>query len=997
MRFLLLFFILVGHCAFAQTKEISGTVTDGSNMPLPGVNILIKGTSNGTQTDFDGNYTINAATGDILVFSYVGFTNQEIAVGSSSQINATMEAGEALEEVLVVGYGTSTRRNLTDNVASISSDEINEIPVPSIQSTLAAKAAGVQVTQVNGKAESGIKIRVRGVSTISSSQEPLYVIDGIPLINSDENVNDSPINPLISLNPNDIQSIEILKDASSAAIYGARGSNGVVLITTKRGKAGVTKISLNTSYGWSKETNRRDFLNTAQYVDLFSEAYVNSGYTLEDAYADFTDLAGGDEAAWREGTVNTDWQDLIFVDGAVSDLNLNISGGSEKTQFFMSLGHNRTDGIIRGNDLERYNFRANVDHTISDQFKVGLTSSIARTEINRLANDNQFATPVQAIAQLPFTRPFEDNGLPNPNTLYYNFLNQVVNAENKTKIWRAIANAYGQYEILPSLSFRSELGYDLNVQTSQTFSGKLTESQSVGGFAEANSVQNEKYVLNNYFTLNEALSDAINLEATAGMSFEEDRRDIQFVQGQGFPSDDLRTVDSAAEIVGGGSSRTGFTFLSYFGRANLDILNKYLFKASLRYDGSSRFGVNEQYGLFPAASGAWIISDEDFLNESETLSLLKLRASWGVTGNADIGNFASRSLFGGAAYSGRPALTPTQLGDPSLKWENTVQYDFGLDYGILNNRISGEIDYYNKKTTDLLLDEPIPSTSGFTTITRNVGELKNTGVEFVLNTKNIVSEDFNWSSSFNISYNKNEIVSLPGGDIISGQNIVREGEVLGSLFMVEFAGADPENGDALFVLNTLNPDGTRDRSLTNEFNDASRVVVASPFPDIIAGFTNNMYFKNFDFSFTFQGQSGASIYNSGGRFQSASADYYDNQSLDQLNRWQNPGDITNVPQARLFGANGTQNSSRYLQNADFIRLRNISFGYTLPESFTSKSNIDRLRIYLTGVNLLTITNYDGYDPESTYDIQANSSINVGNAFYSAPPAKTFTLGLSLDF
>ncbi len=996
-RFLFLLLVFTTHCLFAQTKTVTGTVTDNNGMPLPGVNIVEKGSSTGTQTDFDGKFSLDVAEGTILIFSYVGFSNQEIEVGSLDTINVKMEAGEALDEVLVVGYGTSTRRKLTDNVASVSSDEINEVPVPSVQSTLAAKAAGVQVTQVNGKAESGIKIRVRGVSTISSSQEPLYVIDGIPLINSDENINDSPINPLVSLNPNDIESIQILKDASSAAIYGARGSNGVVLITTKRGKSGVTKISLNTSYGWSKETNRRDFLNTAQYVELFTEAYVNVGDTAEDAYADFTSLAGGDEAAWRQGGVDTDWQDLIFVNGSVSDLNLNISGGSEKTQFFMSLGHNRTEGIIRGNDLERYNFRANVDHTISDKFKVGLTSSLAKTAINRLANDNQFATPVQAIAQLPFTRPYLDDGLPNRDTFYYNFLNQVVNAENKTKIWRAIANAYGEYQIMPSLSFRSELGYDLNVQTAQTFSGKLTESESVGGYAEANSVQNEKYVLNNYFTYSQALNDDINLEATAGMSYEDDRRDVQFVQGQGFPSDDLRTVDSAAEIVGGGSSRTGFTFLSYFGRANLDILDKYLFKASLRYDGSSRFGVDEQYGLFPAASGAWIISDEDFLSESATLSLLKLRASWGVTGNADIGNFASRSLFGGAAYSGRPALTPTQLGDPSLKWENTVQYDFGLDFGFFNNRISGEVDYYNKKTTDLLLDEPIPATSGFTTITRNVGELKNTGVEFVLNTKNIVGEDFNWSSSFNISYNKNEVISLPGGDIISGQNIVREGEVLASFFMVEFAGADPDNGDALFVLNTLNPDGTRDRTLTNDFNSASRVVLGSPFPDVIAGFTNNIYYKNFDFSFTFQGQSGASIYNSGGRFQSASADYYDNQSLDQLNRWQNPGDITNVPQARLFGGNGTQNSSRYLQGADFIRLRNLSLGYSLPESFTSTIKIERLRIYLTAVNLLTITNYDGYDPESTYDIQANSSINVGNAFYSAPPAKTVTLGLNLDF
>ena len=587
--------------------------------------------------------------------------------------------------------------------------------------------------------------------------------------------------------------------------------------------------------------------------------------------------------------------------------------------------------------------------------------------------------------------------MPNSNTLYYNFLNQVSNSFNETVIWRTIANVYAQYQIVPSLSFRSEVGYDLNVQTAEVFDGHLTQSQSVGGSAEANSVENEKYTLNNYFNYVTSFSDAIDFDAIAGISYEDDYRRQQFVQGQGFPSDDLRTVDSAAEIVGGGSSRSQFTFLSYFGRANLNILNKYLIKASLRYDGSSRFGKDEQFGLFPAISGAWIMSDEEFLQESTVFSLLKLRASWGVTGNAGIGNYASRSLISGASYNGRPALQPTQLGDPSLKWETTSQYDFGLDFGIVENRISGQIDYYNKTTTDLILAEPIPSTSGFTTLTRNVGELRNTGFEFVLDTKNFVGQDFRWSSSFNISYNKNEVTSLPGGDIVSGQNIVSEGETLASFYMVEFAGADPENGDALFVSNTLNADGTRDKSLTNNYNSAARVVLASPFPNVIAGFTNNLYYKDFDLSFTFQGQYGASIYNGSGRYQSSNGDFYDNQTIDQLDRWQKPGDITNVPQARFLGGNGTQHSSRYLQKADFIRLRNLTFGFTLPDSFSKAVNIDKLRIYFTGVNLLTFTDYVGYDPESTYDVNADSNINIGTAFYSAPSAKTFTVGINLQF
>lgn len=994
---LTLFVLSFTGFSYAQDQKISGTVKDENNLPLPGVNILVKGTARGVQSDFDGNYIIPASKGDVLVYSFIGYTTQEIPVGDKTDIDVILALNTAeLDEVLLVGYGTSTKRNLTDNVASVSASEINNIPVPSVQSTLSAKAAGVQVTQVNGKAESGIKVRVRGVSTISSSQEPLYVVDGVPIINSDENINDSPINPLISLNPDDIASIEILKDASSAAIYGARGTNGVVLITTKRGKSGDTKISLNTSYGWSKATHRKKFLNTQQYVELLTEAYLNVGNTQEDVAVDLNDFAEN-EADWRDAAVNTNWEDLAFVDGAVQTINVSASGGSEKTQFFLSTGYNKTDAIIRGNNLERYNFRANVDHDVSDKFQIGITSSISKTQIARLSNDNQFANPLQATAQQPFVKPYLDNGVPNPNTLYYNFLNQVDNADNETNIWRTIANVYAQYQIIPSLSFRSELGYDLNIQTTETFAGHLSLSESVGGFAEANSVENEKYTLNNYFNFFTAITGDIDLTATAGMSFEDDRRKQQDVQGQGFPSDDLRTVNSAAEIVGGGSSRTQFTFLSYFGRVNLNILDKYLIKASLRYDGSSRFGKDEQYGLFPAVSGAWILSDEDFLKDSNILSLLKIRASWGVTGNAGIGDFASRSLIAGASYNGRPALEPTQLGDPSLKWETTKQYDFGVDFGFVHNRISGQIDYYNKTTSDLILAEPIPSTSGYTNLTRNVGELKNTGIEFVLDTKNFVGQDFSWSSSFNISYNKNEVTSLPGGDIISGQNTVSEGETLASFYLVEYAGADPDNGDGLFVSNTVNADGTQDRTLTNDYNSATRVILGSPFPDVIAGFTNNLYYKNFDLSFTFQGQWGASIYNGAGRYQSANGDFYDNQTIDQLNRWQNPGDITDVPQARFLGGNGTQQSSRYLQEADFIRLRNLTFGFTFPDNFSKSINIEKLRIYFTGVNLLTFTDYTGYDPESTYDVNADSNINVGWAFYSAPSAKTFTVGVNFQF
>lgn len=993
-------FLFIFYSGYSQEREITGTVTDNEGLPLIGVNIIIENTNRGTQSDFDGNYSIVASAEDVLVFSFVGFSSVRRPVGANSVINVQLNADTSLDEVVVVGYGTQSKRKVTDNIASISADEINNIPVANMQGALVGKAAGVQITQINGKVEGGVKMRVRGIASISSSQEPLYVIDGMPLINDDESVSAAPINPLISINPNDIESIEILKDASSAAIYGARGTNGVVLITTKKGKAGKSKISINTSNGWSRATNKLEWLNAEEYVELFTEASANT-YGASDTWLTeeggyFDDMANG--LNWRTGEIDTDWQEYALVNGSVQDHTVSLSGGSEKTKFFLSGGYNRTEAIIRGNDLERYSIRSNIDHNVSDRLSVGFNAGVSKSRISRIGTDNSFATPLQAVAQSPISPAYQPGGVipNNDSTIYYNFLMQEYNGDWDANIFRVLLNTYAQYYLLPDLNFRTEIGYDNNNQTEEYFSGSLTQSSSTNGYADANAVQSDKYSISNYFNYVTTFNRDYDLDVIVGMSFEESARSRQFTAGTEFPSDDLQTVASASEITSGSSSRTRYNFLSYFGRATFSLFDKYLLKGSLRYDGSSRFGSDNRYGFFPAASAGWILSEEDFLQNSATLSLLKLRASWGVTGNAGIGNFASLGLFSGRAYNQRAALYPSQLGNPSLKWERTEQVDVGLDFGFFNNRLSGELDYYVKNTKDLLLNQPIPGTSGFSSITRNVGSMANRGFEFVLNTKNIVNADFNWNTSFNLSTLDNEVTELPGGDIVAGLNIVREGETISSFYLVEYAGVDPANGNALFVKNTLNADGTRDKSTTSRYNDAERIIMGSPYPELMAGLTNNLTFYNFDFSFTFQGEWGASLYNSGGKFQSGNARYEDNQTKDQLNRWQNPGDITMVPQARMYRTNGQQDSSRYLEESDFIRLRNLTFGYTLPTELTQRFSVDRLRVYFTGVNLLTFTDYSGYDPESSYDNLGNSNIQRGITFYSAPPAKTFTIGLNID-
>ena len=995
---LFVIFLLSVSTCYAQQKSITGTVRDNFGQPMFGANIVIEGTNRGTTTDIDGLFQIQATDGEVLVISYIGYMSRRIGIDATNVFTIVLQPGNDLEEVVVVGYGTTTREQLTDNIVSVGAEQIKEIPVPSIQGALVGKTAGVQITQTGGRAESGFKIRVRGVATINGDQEPLYVIDGIPIDKVDESINGSPINALIGINPEDIESIEILKDASAAAIYGSRGTNGVVLITTKSGRQGATKFSFRTSYGWSEASNSLDWLNTGEYVELYTEAALNSGFTEDDA-AFFFNLFAEDEADWREGNVDTDWQNLALESGSVQDVSFSASGGGEKTTFFLSTGYNRTVLFTRGNTLERYSLRANIDHKANDWFTVGLNSNASKTQLARIAEDNDFSNPMGAVAQIPFSRPYLEDGItPNTETtLYYNHLMDQFNGNFDSSVWRAFFKIYGQVDFSKNLNFRTEFGYDYNNQLEERFFGSLTQSASTNGAADASSFINEKYVLNNYFSYQVVRNDW-QLDVTLGMSYEQNTFSQLFVEGQEFPSDQLQKLISAGQITDGFTFETAYSFVSYFARANATLFDSWLLKASVRVDGSSRFGSEVRYGTFPAASVGWLATEEPFLQNSSTISNLKLRASWGLTGNANIGNFVSTTQFETINYNQNPGFWLAILGDSELSWEETTQYNFGLDLGLFNNRLNTSFDYYIKDTEGALFLVPIPYNNGIRFVNQNAADITNTGFEWTLDTKNISSEDFSWNTSLNLAINKNEVKKLPNGDdIIRFEKIVREGEPVASFYMVEYAGVDPDNGDALFYRNTELPDGTLDRSTTNNFGEASRRILGNPFPDVIAGMTNDFRFKGIDFSFTFQGQWGAQLYNGGGIYQSSNADFFDNQTRDQLNRWQQPGDITDVPQARLFGGNGSQTSSRYLEDADFIRLRNLTLGYTLPYEVTEKMGLDRIRVYFTGVNLLTITDFKGWDPESTWDALQRNSLFSGIGFYSPPQARTLTFGFNIDF
>jgi len=983
-------FVLFVQIASAQEIKVKGKVTDNAGLPIPGANVLVKGTKTITETGLDGDFTIDAPKGSTLIVTFIGMKTTEVMAAPTVNVKMKDDTNE-LETVLVIGYGTTSKRKSTDAVAKVTSKDIEQIPVATVQNALVGKLAGVQITQTNGKVEGGMQVRVRGAASISAGKEPLYVLDGIPLVTTNESNNGAPTNPLITLSPNEIESIDVLKDASSAAIYGARGANGVVIITTKKGKLGKGAFALNFSQGVSQATNKRKWLNAAQYVELFTEASINGLGDAAEAEDTFDFLAQGTD--WRNLEVDSDWQDTAFQNGLTTDADFSVSGADDKTKYFLAGAFNKTVGIITSNELQRVTARTNLSHQVSDKLNVGMNLSFSRSEIQRVQDDNAFTTPLQAVAQSPLSPIRLDDGTANPNTLYANFLLAIDNSYWKTIMRRVTGKVFGEYKIIPSLKFTSDFAYDLLSQTEDNWNGKNVPFMSTDGEVFASSVNNETYIWANYLSYDKTFGEKHTINAVAGMEFNDFNRRYQDVTSIYFPNDNFQTVDGGAEVNGGSGNETDYTFSSLFGRVSYSYANKYLLKASLRRDGSSRFGENNKYGTFPSFSAGWIMSEESFLKENQTLTFLKLKGSWGQLGNAEIGNFASRQLFGPNSYNLKSGLTFTQAGNPDLTWEKSSQVDLGFEVGFLN-RFSLDFDYYKKTTDGLLFSVPLALSSGAATINKNVGVLESSGLEFTFNTVNIDNEKLKWTTNFNITTNQTIVKELPNNntDLIGAFTINRVNENASAFYLKEYAGVDPANGDALYYLNTKKADGSLDRTTTNDYAAAQRVVTGNPFPELMAGLTNTMNFSGFDFSFTFQGEWGASIYNSAGIYQSVNADYFDNQTADQMNRWQKAGDITNVPQARLYGSNGTGASTRFLQKADFIRLRNLTFGYSLPKTTLNSMGMSNVRVYVSGVNLLTFTDYDGYDPEARRD-----DSGIGEEFYSAPPARTIALGVNLNF
>jgi TonB-linked SusC/RagA family outer membrane protein len=1012
-------FLFVSFWGNAQTVVTGNVTSNEDGNPLPGVSITVKGTTKGTNTDEKGTYKITVPADATLQVSFIGFTTIEQSIGNRSILNFTLSSDvKALNEVIVTGFGSQIKRDLTGNIAKIKASEIQDMPVTTFEQSIQGKAAGVQVNQGTGKLAQGIQVRVRGQSSVSASNEPLYVLDGIPLTQGDLGINGGGTNPLVDINPQDIESIEILKDASAGAIYGARAANGVVLITTKRGKSGKTKINFGMQFGKSAPTKILKFLNTKQYIDFYRTAAANSDQidgidtTDPDSYTSYMEGFYNTQSLGTLGTANqadTDWGSLAFQEAPSAQYDLNLSGGDEKTTFFISGQLLDQTGILLGNAFNRMTGRMNLNHKVSDRLNIGMNMGITRSLNERVSGDRQFDNPLQLVALPPMT-PATDptTGLPTGTApgdisipVYYNAMINIGNAYYNTTVHRNISNVYGEYSIFKGLRFRTEFALDLlNQQEEQYYNSKTQRNFSAPlGFGFNRFVRVENYNTNNYFAYDNVVGKH-TINATVGLSFQSSQTKTNAAEGRDFPSDAYRMIASAARKTDASSTQSDYRFASYFSRLNYKFDDKFLLGLSARIDGSSRFGADNRYGFFPAVSAGWVISEESFLKDVELISFMKLRASWGQTGNAEIGNFPQLGLFtGDAGYGALPGQRPSQLANPSLGWETTNQIDIGLDFGILRNRINGEIDYYEKNTTGLLLNVNVPGSTGFSTQTKNVGALTNKGFEFVLNTDNLVGQ-FKWRTSLNASTNNNKITDLQGQVIEGGlANMSRavEGQPLGTFFTVEYTGVDPENGDALFYKNTTGTDGTVDRSTTNRYNDAQRAVIGSPLPKWVAGVTNTFSYKGVELSVFLNGVFGNKLnFYGAGRFSSANGRFEDNQTANQLNAWTPENTDTNVPQARLFFNNGAQASSRFIEDGSFVRLRNVTLAYNLPKSIINKIKLNNVRLYVTGQNLLTFTKYSGWDPEVNAD-DIVSNIALGYDFYTTPQAKTFMGGLNISF
>lgn len=959
-----------------ETKKIRGTVTDENGSPLPGVNVFVKGTTIGTTTDLDGNYEINIPSeGVTLVYSFVGFKTQEVVVGQQTEINITLyEETTKLDEIVVIGYGTSSKKLLTSSIASVNTEQIENTISSGFETALQGRTSGVIINQNSGTPGAATSVSIRGLSSISAGTQPLYVVDGIPVTSGDYSqisMEGQSINAIADINPNNIKSISVLKDASAAAIYGARAGNGVILIETKTGSTGDTKFDFQAYYGIQQVYKKLDLLNAEEWKE-----YI-------------VDL-GVDPATFNQD-VDTDWLDEVLSVAPVQNYELSASGGKDKTRYYISGRYFSQEGVVLGTNYEKYNGRLNIDHKVSDKFNIGAKISINYSINDRVRGDQSVNGVLPNAISTPPVYPVKDEDGNYATTGWWD--NPVATGEtvdNQARTFRNISNIFGEYEIIEGLKFKHQWGFDYyNLQEHRYEPAIIQSVASSNGYGADGSSDVFKITQQSTLNYTKVFKEKHNVNFLLGYSFEKWKEKFIIVGGTGFSTPDFRYLDAAAVIDQDytESSYSEFGLESFFGRVKYNYENKYLFSVSMRRDGSSNFGENNKYANLPAGSVAWRIAEEDFLQNIDILSEFKLKVSYGYTGNDNIGAFKYLNLYsGGYNYDASPGIIPTQIPNPDLRWETTSNFNLGADIGLFTDRILLSVDYYYNYTTDLLLNRPLPGSSGFTFMSENIGELENKGLELQLITDNFKGE-FSWSSNFNISWNKNKVLELYDDQPLTpanrGNNAVLVGEPIGVFYMYKSLGVDPSSGE--LVLEDINNDGV--------INDNDKQVVGSPHADFTGGFTNDFSYKSFSLNILLQYSYGNEIFNGVRQYTENMTISNDNQLATVKDRWQEPGDETYIP--RADGIYNNEISSHYLEDGSYLRLKSVSLGYYLPEKLVNKVGINSARVYLRGQNLYTLTPYSGMDPEVNYS--GNSTVSRGVDFFTYPQVRTYTLGFKFNF
>ena len=946
-----------------QDIRITGQVKSVAGEPLAAVTIRVKDRPGGTNTDNLGNYSITVPDNAVLIVSSIGYETQEVSVNGREVVNITLvESQQQMEQVVVVGYGTQRRRDVTSAISVIGAQELEDRPIVSALQGIQGKAAGVQVVQPSGKPGAGLAVSIRGNTSLTASNSPLYVVDNVPT------------NDISFLNPADIESFSVLKDASAAAIYGASGANGVVLITTKKGSARKAAVRFQTYQGFSTVEKKLDVLNREQYLALMTEL----------GYAD-------------PGTHNTDWQDMVFGSGRESNYQMSVSGGSAGSTYFTSLGYQKQDGVVAPAAYERYSARLNLNNKVSKRFNISTNIGFTKSKFVDVQDNAGVArggTILSTLTTPPTIGVFNADGTytSNPNKGgWENPISNAFAAYRNSSDHRILGNIQAEVFIVPGLTFKSNLGadfrtnrYDYFLDPYSTDWGRQNKGIGIGS-------NSQQFVWLNENTLNykKAFGDH-SITALGGMTVQESTWEGAYTEVHDFPNASIRTLNAGREKIASTTTVGEWAKRSYIARLGYSFQDKYLLTSNFRVDGSSRFPEEHRYGFFPSVSAGWRISGEDFMSGVDWVNDLKLRAGWGKIGNDEgIGDYSYYQLFSpsqGGFNPGGPA-------NEDLTWETTTQTNIGIDASLFNNRVTVTLDGYIKKTTDLLVNVQLPPSSGTPEQTLNVGSMENKGFEFQVSTKNFVG-DFNWTTDLNFSLNRNKVTSLGaatktlnfGGVYERGDAIlVRAGLPLGAFYGYVSDGVDPQTG--MIIYRDLNKDG----SITPEDD---RTIIGYAQPKFIYGMTNNLSYKNFELSVFLQGVAGNDMFNAS-RIELESMNDSKNQSTDVLRRWKSAGQVTDIPRALKESTDNTRISSRFVENGSYMRIKSMTLSYNIPSVVMKRLGISKASVYATGQNLLTITDYKGFDPEVSQYGGNGASIGIDYGTY--PQARTVIFGLNVEF